>query len=476
MSIPDNETTATLKLSDSPSNEEYAAAFAHMRRDGTYSPSKGGDGGRGDGGKKRGKDPIEHYTDVKRAADAIRGTREAIQNGYTNPEYPWKPEDKTRAKRDLHRLYQKLRDAISAREEWGATGGDELLASLGVTREKEAGSLTVTKQANGAHRWVAVSSSAYRDRDGEIVSTKALEDDVARADADGNYGPLRWWHVKGLDIGTCDYNAMHGRLLVESGTFNDERVAKAIKEHAPELAVSIGFNHSQHEPDADGVFHTIRRFERSFLPRNRESNLFTTLGAVMKEINMTKDKKDKLAELVGDEVVSDLITQADTTQKAADESGTAFKEFPPKKDDKKKVDDAEESTEDVPDDESTEDMPPKKMKKEQRVKTVGNMSVEDFALAIGTAFQAIVAPVLESQKAAKVEPQPNAEIEALKARLAELEGDMPKFAQKGASVTESDGLIDEILKSLVAFKEAPAQKPEQDRIVEGQMRAAGIAK
>jgi hypothetical protein len=344
--------------------------------------------------------------------------------------------------------------------------------------DTETATLTVTKQANGAHRWVAVSSSAYRDRDGEIVSTKALEDDVARADADGNYGPLRWWHVKGLDIGTCDYNAMHGRFLVESGTFANERIAKAIKEHASELAVSIGFNHSQHEPDADGVFHTIRRFERSFLPRNRESNLFTTLGAVMKEINMTKDKKDKLAELVGDEVVSDLITQADTTQKAADESGTAFKEFPPKKDDKKKAD-AEESTEDVPDDESTEDMPPKKMKKEQRVKTVGQVPFDEFIGALGAAYQAANAQLLaESTKAAKVEPQPNAEIEALKARLAELEGDMPKFAQKAlnASVTESDGLIDEILKSLVAFKEAPAQKPEQDRIVEGQMRAAGIAK
>ncbi len=324
------------------------------------------------------------------------------------------------------------------------------------------------------HRWVAVSSSAYRDRDGEIVSTKALEDDVARADADGNYGPLRWWHVKGLDIGTCDFNAMHGRMLVESGTFNDERVAAAIKEHAHELAVSIGFNHSHNEPDADGVFNTIRRFERSFLPRNRESNLFTTLGAVMKEVTMTKDKETVFTELVGDDVAKDLITKADTTQKAADEAAVAFKEFPPKK----KVDATdEEAGEDVPDDEDTEDMPPKKMKKGVRVKTVGQVPFDEFIGALGVAYQAANAQLLaESTKAAKVEPAPNAEIEALKARLAELEGDMPKAAKKAASVTDDDSVLDEILKAYLIQETTKQQKPEQDRIVEGQMRAAGIAK
>ena len=127
--------------------------------------------------------------------------------------------------------------------------------------------LQVFKQADGRDRWLIVSSSAFCDRDREIVSTKALEADVARADADRDYGPLRWWHVKGLDIGDCDFNAMHGRLLVESGTFRDPAFAEMVKQHAGDLAVSIGFLHAETEPDANGVFHHIWRKERSLLPR-----------------------------------------------------------------------------------------------------------------------------------------------------------------------------------------------------------------
>ena len=135
--------------------------------------------------------------------------------------------------------------------------------------------LQVFKQADGRDRWVIISSSAFLDRDREIVSTKALEADVARADADGDYGPLRWWHVKGLDIGDCDFNAMHGRLLVESGTFRHSAFAEMVKQHAGALGVSIGFLHPQDEPDATGIFNHIRRKERSLLPRGKESNLLT---------------------------------------------------------------------------------------------------------------------------------------------------------------------------------------------------------
>jgi len=128
---------------------------------------------------------------------------------------------------------------------------------------------------NGTWRWVTFSSNPYRDRDREIVSLKALEVDVSRADADGKFGPLRWWHVPRLDLGDCDFNMMHGRILVESGTFRTPEIAEAIKEVANDLEVSIGFVHPPSEPDGDGVFHTIRRFERSLCPKGRVSNLFT---------------------------------------------------------------------------------------------------------------------------------------------------------------------------------------------------------
>ena len=85
--------------------------------------------------------------------------------------------------------------------------------------------VTVFKQKDGNYRWLAVSSNAFMDGDKEIVSTKALEDDVAR---DGDRGPLRWWHEPQLDLGKADFSAMHGKMLIESGTFKSREIARDI--------------------------------------------------------------------------------------------------------------------------------------------------------------------------------------------------------------------------------------------------------
>ncbi len=116
--------------------------------------------------------------------------------------------------------------------------------------------LMVFKEKSGDYRWIMFSSNAFQDRDGEIVSLKALTDDVARADEDGQYGPLRWWHIgepdtatksagPGLDIGDCDFNTMHGKILIESGTFRDQEVGEIIAKEASELQGSILFFHQE---------------------------------------------------------------------------------------------------------------------------------------------------------------------------------------------------------------------------------------
>lgn len=137
--------------------------------------------------------------------------------------------------------------------------------------------VAVFKDSKGNYRWVMISSNAFRDRDDEIVSTKALLRDVQRSDDGGNYGPLRWWHMKGVDIGDADYRAMFGRMLVESGTFRNPVVAEKVRRHAKDLRVSIGFTHPANEPDAGGVFHNITVFERSLVPVGRAANDYTML-------------------------------------------------------------------------------------------------------------------------------------------------------------------------------------------------------
>ena len=186
-------------------------------------------------------------------------------------------------------------------------------------------SFRVFKDASGRYRWVAQSSTAFQDRDKEIVSTKALADDCAFADETGSYGPLRWWHAPGLDLGDCDFNAMHGRVLIESGTFRTPAIAHKVAQAASELEISLGFLHLPTEPDANGVFHHIRRFERSLVPRGKASNRFTAF--TVKELTMLDDVKVAALKTLGfsDTDIAGLQSNAAATEKAATDQGVAYK-------------------------------------------------------------------------------------------------------------------------------------------------------
>lgn len=217
----------------------------------------------------------------------------------------------------------------------------ELYASEGMPLPSEkAATLTVFKDASGAWRWLAKTTTAYLDRDGEILSTDALARDVARADADGRYGPLRWWHVgkpdasnavapwgPGLDLGWCDFNAVSGRTLIESGTFKSEAIARAIAARASDLELSPGFFHAASEPDPTGVFRHIHRFERSLVPTwaGRASNRYT--GLYVQEKTMDPRKIEALKELgLPAETIDTLLADVAQTEKAADAAGVRYKE------------------------------------------------------------------------------------------------------------------------------------------------------
>jgi 2'-5' RNA ligase len=189
--------------------------------------------------------------------------------------------------------------------------------------------LTVFKDAKGQWRWVGITSSSYEDRDAEIVTLKALEADVARADADGDYGPLNWWHIQGLNIGDCDFNMTLGRFLVESGTFHSEAVGKAVAAQATDLGFSIEFLHPPGQPDAGGAFNSIRRIGRALLPRGKASNRFTSVLVARKEENMTglAEKLTELINLTGSkETVEGLLDTALEREKTAQAAGVAHKE------------------------------------------------------------------------------------------------------------------------------------------------------
>lgn len=191
------------------------------------------------------------------------------------------------------------------------------------------GSTFVFKDTRGDYRWLAISSSAYEDRDGEIVSEAALRADVARTDETKEYGPLLWWHIPGAELGTCDFNAMYGRFLVESGTFHDSVVGERLAAKSNELGVSIGFEHLLWEPGRDGIYTWIHREERSLLLKSRASNRFTSL--VVKEANMTDEQERHLRSILGDdatgqEAVKRIKLGMEIAEQTAKQEGIRHKE------------------------------------------------------------------------------------------------------------------------------------------------------
>lgn len=232
--------------------------------------------------------------------------------------------------------YMEVKDGeiqIAGKEKWS-----EVERSWEECESKEM-SLTITKDADDKWRWTLLSTNAFEDRDGEVISQKALETDLEQSEKTykevGDYGPLRWWHVvlgddpvtDGLDIGRCDFRGMEDRIMVESGTFDNEELGEAFAEHSKELGGSVGFKHSTSEPDSDKVFNSIRIFERSLLPRERASNPLAQLIIEKEGGIMVKEKIEKLnAILGGTDKAEKVLGKAKEAQAAAEAEGVRTKE------------------------------------------------------------------------------------------------------------------------------------------------------
>jgi hypothetical protein len=379
------------------------------------------------------------------------------------------------------------------------------IKELAVERGEKAG-IVVFKDYTGEYRWVTFSSNAYRDRDREIVKTKALEDDVVRADKERDYGPLRWWHVPGADMGDCDFNMMQGKILVESGTFRSNRIAEKMAQEAPNLQVSIGFFHPVNEPDGDGTFHHIRRFERSLLPAGRASNLLTQFA--VRGVDKMATKEEKLQELrsrVGDDLADEILASADSTEKDASNLGLEFKEAKTEKAKAKKApaddaedpeeegdmgeeeaetteEDASESDEDEvaeEDEEEGEPAPRFGKKKEFEDQPVGSLTMGEFAELVAGAMSTALQPYVEAIKEAQGEIETmketvqkivgtrtketsalQARLEKAEKRLKELEGDMPSAMREGYKASEDEDTV--VPEGSPILKQAPAADPIGD--------------
>lgn len=199
----------------------------------------------------------------------------------------------------------------------GAADAAERAAEIAAKKAR-----TIATKEAGEWRWVIRSSSSFKDRDGQHVSQDSLE-----AAAGMGEGPLLWWHEyePPVVLGWSDFGAMHGRVLIESGTFTSKEAAEFVDAHAGELAVSLGFWGV--DPGPDEVHRgPIVIAERSLMPRDRQSNYIADYVMVIKGGDMKAHKKEALVRLAGAANVEAILAHAELAEKAAQHIGLTAKE------------------------------------------------------------------------------------------------------------------------------------------------------
>jgi hypothetical protein len=188
----------------------------------------------------------------------------------------------------------------------------------------------VFTDAKGLDRWLGYSTNAFEDFEGELFTTKALEEAITWHDAVGDAGPLRVFHVPGADIGTCDFQGLIGRMVVESGSFKDDelgRAAKAYLKAHPDMpfGMSIGFLFREGD-ERDGVYEWLRFRERSICPPGTAANPFTGFSIGGLPIMQLDERKSLfLKEMFGAEMAAGIIEDAERRTKQLEEANVRHK-------------------------------------------------------------------------------------------------------------------------------------------------------
>jgi len=190
------------------------------------------------------------------------------------------------------------------------------------------------QQPDGRTRWSLITSGAFEDRDGEILSHAYLADALEYAEASGHRGTLNFWHVKNSDIGVCDFQMLMGQpgLLFETGLFDDtpagRKAAAYYTDHAPETGASLEFLWIDRTPD--GVYNppgVIVR--RSLLPRSAAAFPWSIFSS--KESLMAKNKSEQVAELakvldIGEDEAAKMVAHLESGAKSLADYGVNWKE------------------------------------------------------------------------------------------------------------------------------------------------------
>ena len=186
----------------------------------------------------------------------------------------------------------------------------------------ESGFKTFT--AKDGKTWLLIwTTNAFKDRDGEIFTTKSIEEYVERHADEENKGEMRFWHIPGSKFADILWQGMSGRFLVEAGPFDDTYIGNAFKdfflEHGEKhLAIaplgwgtSHGFEYIPEDRE-DKVYDWFEKKESSVLPRSAASNLY---NPKMEVIRVDETQLNALKAIGGDELAQAVIETGESTTK-----------------------------------------------------------------------------------------------------------------------------------------------------------------
>ena len=197
---------------------------------------------------------------------------------------------------------------------------------------KRGAAFWVTKGIDGVARWVALTTNKFEDREGEQFSEESHKEFVKWVDETKRYPELRLWHMPGSGIGAADIVSYADGFLLESGTFTDQRYAKALADMG-ELGVSHGYAYRKEDLDKDGTYHRYRQFELTVLPPESAANLWTAFlpDASIKEVTetmaMDPEKRKFLVQVLGEERTAAIEEGVETLSKTLEASGVGWKDL-----------------------------------------------------------------------------------------------------------------------------------------------------
>lgn len=243
--------------------------------------------------------------------------------------------------------------------------------------DKSAGAMTI-KAADGKPWHIVWASNGFKDREGEIVSTKALEDFVSENEGRKGKGFFNYWHIPGTDFARKEWQGVIGRFLVEAGPYLDTAVGQAFEmffkrypDHHPEIApegwgASIEFMFLPEERDT-GIYKTVHIDRTSTLPRFAAANIWTR--STVQEFEMNDKQRESLETILGKEQASKIIALSEKKTEELEQAGVEHKQ-------------AGETATQPPPAEATEETPATETATEETAPATVDFSLEDIVNAV----------------------------------------------------------------------------------------------